>query len=368
MRILVRFVVGNHRCMCLLICFLMMLSLADASQVGRLHDDLTYNFLSALPRSTGDSRIAIPEPTDALLANPAALTSSQRMWGLHVTRMSPMRLFFQKLNSDEQYSDYQRYSREAIGTERLTYVQPLRNLGSLGVDIAFQHEGDFQRVNAEGQQINTFAQTLWAWGIGYGLHLADTLSVGVDMHRVRAKVSADGQSSLGWAYLYNVGAIQSLGQHVTIGLSARNLNNGFSLDIPERAKQVDPQIHLGLELRRLFSDKVRFSAGWIFPAREGMRFGIGADVRYWQWARLHIGYVNDTLRRVAKFESSLTEQTTDVERIWKKQGLSLGVTLEWSDWAVTLAWAPQHYPRADENEKLRIESGTSQIGISLTHH
>ena len=350
----------------LVLCIAVATTIAGASPLGQLHDDLSYHFLPAYVLGQGDAVALVPDAASAFSTNPATLAVSRPIWAVHALRVSRRDVIFQRLNAAEQYTDSLRYRREAVGTESLVHVRPLGE-GSFAINVALQHEGDFQRVTTEGKQVNSFPNSIWAWGLGYGTPLFHSLRIGADIRRLRLK-SVDAASPIGWGYLYSLGLTESFGEHLTLALAGRNLTRGVSLHLDDGSTQIDPQLHVGVALGRLFSDRLHLKADWSFPAHEGMRVGAGAELVPWSGLHLRVGYVRDVLRRTliaGDLESLDGSATAPIELLWKKEGITLGATLVLSRWSLTLAWGPQHYPRADEGEMVRVESGASQLALSL---
>ena len=122
-----------------------------------------------------------------------------------------------------------------------------------------------------------------------------------------------------------------------------------------------------MRVSHLLDSRIALTGGWSFPAHEEMRFGAGIEVAPWKWLQWQAGYVSDVQRRQTPVVEVATQQESQVERLWKLQGISLGSRFSWFGWTLTVAWAPQFYPRADESEDIRVVSGTSQFAFSLSH-
>ena len=300
--------------------------------------------------------------------NPAGLSfiDSSR-FATHVSRFPHTVAIITKLNDVERYEDHSQYMLRASGLEFINYSMPLGETGGIGFDFAVGHEGVFSRVNHLGKATNSFPETDFAVGIGYAVKLFRGFAVGADARWLRSKVQgAESNRHIGHGYAYNLGLIQQLGEHLHIGGVIRNLSNGLSFtdnSIPDRIhrnvllggsyqfhhKDVDVQI--GLDLNPPFED--------------GIRTNFGGTVWYRNFIGARIGYLRHTEKQFGPILNLGAGQVEFEDRLWKAEGMTLGVGLQVRGVYIDASYTPQTRPMENDGEQIRIETGRFIYSFSV---
>ena len=360
-----------------LITLLLLLGGANLASAQVINEDFyasTNTFLRRLASAKhlrlGDNSVRSILGTNALNNNPAGLSfiNSNRL-GTNISRFPRTVAIITKLNDLERYEDHNQYALRASGLEFINYSKPLGTAGGFGFDFAIGHEGRFSRVNHLGKATHSFPETNFAIGVSYAVKLFPGFAVGADGRWLRSKVQdAENNRHIGHGYVYNLGLIQQLGEHLRVGGVIRNLSNGLSFtddSIPDRIrrdvllggsyqfhyKNVDIQI--GLDLNPPFED--------------GVRADFGGTIWYRNFIGGRIGYLRHTEKRFGSILSLETEQAEFEDRLWKTEGLSLGLGLQVRGMYINAAYTPQIRPAENDKEQIRIESGKSVYSFSIEH-
>ena len=355
-----------------LLLFLGGTNLASAQVINEDFYASTNTFLRRLASAKhlrlGDNSVRSILGTNALNSNPAGLSfiGSNRLV-TNISRFPRTVAIITKLNDLERYEDHNQYALRASGLEFINYSKPLGAAGGFGFDFAVGHEGRFSRVNHLGKATNSFPETNFAIGVSYAVKLFPGFAVGADARWLRSKVQdAENNRHIGHGYVYNLGLIQQLGEHLRVGGVIRNLSNGLSFtddSIPDRIhrdvllggsyqfhyKNVDIQI--GLDLNPPFED--------------GVRADFGGTIWYRDFIGGRIGYLRHTEKRFGSILSLETEQAEFEDRLWKTEGLSLGLGLQVRGMYLNAAYTPQIRPAENDREQIRIESGKSVYSFSI---
>ena len=347
-------------------------NLASAQVINEDFYASTNTFLRQLASAKhlrlGDNSVRSISGTNALNNNPAGLgfIGSNRLV-TNISRFPRTVAIITKLNDLERYEDHNQYALRASGLEFINYSKPLGAAGGFGFDFAIGHEGRFSRVNHLGKATHSFPETNFAIGVSYAVKLFPGFAVGADGRWLRSKVQdAENNRHIGHGYVYNLGLIQQLGEHLRVGGVIRNLSNGLSFtddSIPDRIrrdvllggsyqfhyKNVDIQI--GLDLNPPFED--------------GVRADFGGTIWYRDFIGGRIGYLRHTEKRFGSILSLETEQAEFEDRLWKTEGLSLGLGLQVRGMYLNAAYTPQIRPAENDREQIRIESGKSVYSFSI---
>ena len=355
-----------------LLLFLGRENLASAQAINEDFHASTNTFLKRLASAKhlrlGHNFVSSISGTNALNSNPAGLSfiDSNRLV-TNVSRFPRTVAVIAKLNDVERYEDHNQYALRASGLEFINYSIPLGAAGGFGFDFAVGHEGRFSRVNHLGKATNSFPETDFAIGVSYAVKLFPGFAVGADGRWLRSKVQdAENNRHIGHGYAYNLGLIQQLGEHLRIGGAIRNLSNGLSFtnnSIPDKIRRDvllggsyqfhyrNVDIQIGLDLNPPFND--------------GVRTNFGGTVWYRDFIGGRVGYLRHTEKR---FDSILDLETGHVERehrLWKTEGLSLGLGLQVRGIHINAAYTPQIRPTENDGEQIRIESGKSVYSFSI---
>ena len=347
-------------------------NLASAQAINEDFRASTNTFLrqlaSAKHMRLGNNFVSSISGINALNSNPAGLSFiNSNHFVTNVSRFPRTVAIITKLNNLERYEDHSQYALRASGLELINYSKPLGRADGFGFDVAIGHEGRFSRVNNLGKATNSFPETDFAIGISYAIKLFRGFAIGADARWLRSKVQdAESNRHIGHGYAYNLGLIQQLGKHLRIGGVIRNLSNGLSFtdnSIPDRIHRdiilggsyqfhyKDVDIQLGLDLNPPFED--------------GIRTNFGGTVWYRDFIGGRIGYLRHTEKR---FDSILSLETGQVEfedRLWRTEGLTLGLGLQVSGIYISAAYTPQIQPTENDGEQIRIESGKSVYSFSI---
>jgi hypothetical protein len=347
-------------------------NLASAQAINEDFRASTNMFLRQLASAKhlrmGDNFVNSISGINALNSNPAGLSFINRnRLVTNVSRFPRTVAVITKLNDVERYEDHSQYALRASGLEFINYSMPLGTAGGLGFDFAIGHEGRFSRVNHLGKATNSFPETDFAIGVSYAVKPFRGFAVGADARWLRSKVQ-DGEDNrhIGHGYAYNLGLIQQLGEHLRIGGVIRNLSNGLSFtdnSIPDRIHQdvllggsyqfhyKDVDIQIGLDLSPAFED--------------GVRTNFGGTVWYRDFIGGRIGYLRHTEKRFSSILSLETGQVDFEDRLWKTEGLTLGLGLQVRGIYINAAYTPQMRPMENDGEQIRIETGRSVYSFSI---
>ena len=305
---------------------------------------------------------------NALNSNPAGLgfIDNDRLV-THISRFPRTLAVIAKLNDVERYEDHNQATLPASGLEFINYSRPLGPAGGIGFDFAVGHQGRFSRVNHLGKAINSFTETDFAVGIGYGVRLFQGFAFGANARWLRSKVQdVEGERHIGHGYAYNFGLIQRLGEHLQIGAVIRNLSNGLSFTnnaIPDRIyrdvllgggyqfHREDVAVHIGLDLNPPFED--------------GIRTNFGGAIWYRGFIGARIGYLRHTEKQFGSILNLETDQVELEDRLWKAEGLTLGLGLQGRGIYINAAYTPQIQPTESDGEQIRIETGRSVYSFSI---
>lgn len=316
----------------------------------------------------GDNAANSISGANVLNSNPAGLSFIDSNHLItHTSRFPRTIAVIAKLNEVERYEDHSQYVLPASGLEFVNYSRRLGTAGTIGFNFAVGHEGRFSRVNHLGKATNSFPETDFAVGLSYAVKPFRRLAIGADAKWLRSKVQdTENERHIGHGYAYNLGLIQQLGEHLRIGAVVRNLSNGLSFtdnSIPDRIrrdillggvyqfhyKNVDIQI--GLDLNPPFED--------------GIRTNFGGTVWYRGFIGGRIGYLRHTEKRFGSVLSLETGQVDSEDRIWKTEGLSLGLGLQVRGIYINAAYTPQLRPVENGGEQIRVETGKSVYSFSI---
>ena len=347
-------------------------NLASAQVINEDFHASTNTFLGRLASAKrlrlGDSFVSSISEINALNSNPAGLSFiDSNCLVTNVSRFPRTVTVIAKLNELERYEDHGQYALRASGLEFISYSKPLGAAGGFGLDFAVGHEGRFSRVNHLGKATNSFPETDFAVGVSYAAKLFPGLAIGGDGRWLRSKVQdAENNRHIGHGYVYNLGLIQQLGEHLRIGGVIRNLSNGLSFtdnSIPDRIRRdvllggsyqfhyKDADIQIGLDLNP--------------PFENGIRTNFGGTVWYRDFIGARIGYLRYTEKQFGSILNLETEQVEFEDRLWKTEGLSLGLGLQVLGIYINVAYTPQIRPMENDGEQIRIESGKSVYSFSI---
>ena len=323
---------------------------------------------SAKHLSLGDSSASSISGINALNSNPAGLSfiDTNRLV-TSVSRFPRTIAVITKLNDVERYEDHSQYELRASGLEFINYSKPLGAAGGFGFDFAIGHEGRFSRVNHLGKATNSFPETDFAIGVSYAVKLFPGLAIGGDGGWLRSKVQdAENNRHIGHGYTYNLGLIQQLGEHLRIGGVIRNLSNGLSFtnnSIPDRIRR---DVLLGGSYQFHYKDvDIQIGLDLNPPFENGIRTNFGGAVWYRHFIGAQIGYLRHTEKRFGSILSLETEQVEFEDRLWKTEGLSLGLGLQVRGIHINAAYTPQIRPTEKGGEQIRIDSGKSVYSFSI---
>ena len=307
--------------------------------------------------------------TNALNSNPAGLSfiNSNRLI-TNVSRFPRTIAVTAKLNELERYEDHGQYAMHASGLEFINYSKPLGTAGGFGLDFAVGHEGRFSRVNHLGKATNSFPETDFAIGVSYAVKLFRDFAIGADARWLRSKVQdAENNRHIGHGYAYNLGLIQQFGEHLRIGGVIRNLSNGLSFtdnSIPDKIRR---DVLLGGSYQFHYNNvDILIGLDLNPPFEDGVRTNFDGTVWYRDFIGGRIGYLRHTEKRFGSILNLGTEQMEFEDRLWKTEGLTLGLGLQISGIYINAAYTPQMRPTENGGEQIRIETGKSVYSFSIT--
>ena len=347
-------------------------NLASAQAINEDFYASTNTFLrrlaSAKHLGLGDNFVSSISEINALNSNPAGLSfiDGNRLV-TNVSRFPRTVAVIAKLNELERYEDHGQYALRASGLEFINYSKPLGAAGGIGFDFAIGHEGRFSRVNHLGKATNGFPETDVAIGVSYAVELFPGFAIGGDGRWLRSKVQdAQNNRHIGHGYAYNLGLIQQLNEHLRIGGVIRNLSNGLSFtdnSIPDRIRR-DVLLGGSYQFRYKEAD-IQIGLDLNPPFENGIRTNFTGSVWYRDFIGGRIGYLRHTEKRFGSILNLETEQVEFEDRLWKTEGLSLGLGLQVRGIYINAAYTPQMRPMENDGEQIRIENGKSVYSFSI---
>ena len=347
-------------------------NLASAQAINEDFYASTNTFLrrlaSAKHLGLGDNFVSSISEINALNSNPAGLSfiDGNRLV-TNVSRFPRTVAVIAKLNELERYEDHGQYALRASGLEFINYSKPLGAAGGIGFDLAIGHEGRFSRVNHLGKATNGFPETDVAIGVSYAVELFPGFAIGGDGRWLRSKVQdAQNNRHIGHGYAYNLGLIQQLNEHLRIGGVIRNLSNGLSFtdnSIPDRIRR-DVLLGGSYQFRYKEAD-IQIGLDLNPPFENGIRTNFAGSVWYRNFIGGRISYLRHTEKRFGSILNLETEQVEFEDRLWKTEGLSLGLGLQVRGIYINAAYTPQMRPMKNDGEQIRIESGKSVYSFSI---
>lgn len=347
-------------------------NLASAQAINEDFYASTNTFLrrlaSAKHLGLGDNFVSSISEINALNSNPAGLSFiDDNRLVTNISRFPRTIAVIAKLNELERYEDHGQHALRASGLEFINYSRSLGAAGGIGFDFAIGHEGRFSRVNHLGKATNGFPETDVAIGVSYAVELFPGFAIGGDGRWLRSKVQdAQNNRHIGHGYAYNLGLIQQLNEHLRIGGVIRNLSNGLSFtdnSIPDRIRR-DVLLGGSYQFRYKNAD-IQVGLDLNPPFENGIRTNFTGSVWYRDFIGGQIGYLRHTEKRFGSILNLETEQVEFEDRLWKTEGLSLGLGLQVRGIYINAAYTPQMRPMENNGEQIRIESGKSVYSFSI---
>jgi hypothetical protein len=316
----------------------------------------------------GESHIAYSIGSRSLNNNPAGLSFSKgNELFIGSNRTPEIIATIMKENENEEWEDFGKYDIKPTEVEYINYSLPKSKFGSLGLSFAFNHSGRFIRVNKEGKAINSFPQDDALIGIGYGVKLTKDFALGFDIKALRSKVPTDKGDKIGRTYAMNVGMMHQINDRVRIGASLQNIGNKLSfkkIDIPSKLRR---DFLLGAIYKVIDGKKNKLSVSMDVnpPFDNGLRYGVGAEFSYTQYFVFRAGYMRDTQPYDDPFVNLSDSSIVNEERIWVKEGITLGIGIRLKNVEINLARMPFREPTLNDGEKLRLEKQESVTSLSF---
>ena len=356
------------RLFCLIVCFFLFSSVAVAVNTTASADRFLKQLLGAEHHGMGGSFVGTTRGANALGSNPAGIrVAEESQFVIHATRFPRTLAMLSKPNAKANYEDYSQYEQGAYGIETLNYIRPAGRLGTFGFAISFLQEGRFRRVDHHGKALNSFPENNLAIGFSYGVNILKGTVIGVDTKWLRSKVTdANEVEHLGHGYAYNVGLIQRLGNAIQIGVVARNLSNGLSFSEVTIPDTMARTIVAGISYHRELSDiALRIGLDAHPPFRDGVRANVGVEVWYLDRVGGRIGYLRHTEKRHASVFLLEDGAFEAEERLWKAEGLCLGIGVRFGNITLNAAYTPQFIPIVATGERLHVAQGAAAYAFSI---
>ena len=352
-----------------LVCYLALwCSVALAANTTATADGFLKQLIGAEYHGMGGSFVGVTRGADALGSNPAGISAAGgNKLVVHTIRFPRTIAFLSKPNLDSTYEDYSRFEQRASGIEMLNWVMPMGKFGTLGLTVAFGQEGAFRRVDYLGKAVNNFPENNLAAGFGYGVNIFGKTVVGFDAKWLRSKVvDANATEHLGHGYAYNVGIIQQFGRAIHVGIAARNLSNGLSFSNVTIPDKIERTLVAGIAYQRAISDvTLRIGLDAHPPFRDGIQANIGAEVWYRNRIGGRIGYLRHTEKRYAPVFLLQDASFETEERLWKAEGVSLGIGIRFRNLILNVGYTPQFKPTIGETERLHVAQGEAVYTFSI---
>ena len=278
--------------------------------------------------------------------NPALIAISRSQLQLsagryphHISRLS-------QPNDEGRLVETREYNLPSGGYERLLIVKPFKNVGVIGLDLAFEHFGPYSRMDNQGQAISAFPQSNHALGVRYAKRIAPNLAFGIDAKWLRSKeVSMEEpnyKGQLGHGYAYSFGFHQIINSRIDSGVTIGNLSNGLSFD--------NLNIPRHLETRILVSGRYQIEVDPITLSAEithqpqfnlGLQFDLTGEIAYRDRVALRLGYLRWAETQQRKFHYLVNGRAENEQDMWHMEGVKL--SLIWNIWKVQLTVNYQPY-------------------------
>ncbi len=303
----------------------------------------------------------------ALNNNPAGLAfARQNELLISSTSLPHVSAIIMKESKDGKWSDYGKYEIKPTETEFISYALSLGRLGSLGLNFTFNHTGRFIRVDRNGRAVNAFPEDGMAFTIGYGFRLPKGASAGADVKSIRSKVIVDNETYIGKTYAFNCGIMQEMGNHVRAGAVLQNLGKALTF----REKNIPNKLRRKLLIGVVYITDINkdtnlsLNAGASPPFEEGPRLYLGAELLTKRLLAFRIGYIKSVESYYDPFFNIDDGSSVQEERLWTREGLTLGLGLRFKGGELNLARTPYRKPVLTDGEKLRLEGRKSITSFS----
>ena len=364
-----------HAFAVVLIALLLLLGGTNLASAQAINEDFyasTNTFLRRLASvkhlGLGDNSVGSILGINALNSNPAGLSFiNDNRLTTNVSRFPRTVAVIAELNDVERYEDHNQYALRASGLEFINYSTPLGAAGGFGFNFAVGHEGRFSRVNHLGKATNSFPETDFAIGISYAVKLFPGFAIGADARWLRSKVQdPENNRHIGHGYAYNLGLIQQLSEHLRIGAVIRNLSNGLSFTDNSIPDKIHRDVLLGGSYQFHYKNlDLQIGLDLNPPFENGVRTNVGGTIWYRDFIGARIGYLRHTEERFGSILNLETEQVEFEDRLWKTEGLSLGLGIQVLGIHMNVAYTPQIRPIGNDREQIRIEGGKSVYSFSI---
>ena len=130
--------------------------------------------------------------------------------------------------------------------------------------------------------------------------------------------------------------------------------------------RINRDVIFGVAYKRKISDfALRIGLDFHPPFADGIRTNIGTELWFRDRLGGRIGYLRDTNQRYLPV-LILGDSTVEMEnRIWKAEGLCLGLGLRIGNYLINASHTPHFTPTVSDEERLHIGQGTSVYTFSI---
>ena len=269
------------------------LSIQDVSAINSNAGTSAYTFLKigtgAKSQALGGAFVGLADDETALYYNPAGLTSDGKSYELYDDLLEiPERKQIENRFTASYINYLLDFQYGFVG-----YIRNLDDRTSVGLSIAYQNYGTFNRLDAAGDKIGTFGASDMAIGLSYSKRVRSNLSLGGTGKFIYEKIDVyssnglaidaglmylaadDGSTRIGFA-LTNFGAQLSgltkthkdkLPTKAAVGLShrLRGLPTVFTTEI---GKPFDNEFYLSLGIEMVSLSPFFLRIGWTSAGRD----------------------------------------------------------------------------------------------------
>jgi|GEM_PF-668870 len=357
----------------MLLCTTLLLSTLTSQSSSASEEKYGADFLQQLTAAEvdgmGESLAAYSIGVRSLNNNPAGLAyvgRSELLINAH--RLPRITAVIMKEKEDGKWEDCGRYNIEPTEMGLISYALPLGRFGNLGVSLVFHYGGRFIRVDEEGKAVNAFPRDDLAFAVGYSLRISQGVSAGFDIKSIRSKVPVDDGRSIGRTYATNIGFLHQISTRVRVGAVVQNLGRRLSFDTPDIPSNLRRRLLMGAmyTVRDSENSVLSLSMDVNPPFEDGPRYNLGVELLYAQRVAFRIGYMRSTEIYHDPLLNLHDQSSINEERVWIREGPTIGVGLKFRGVEIDFARAPRREPDLNTGEKLRLEEHDSIMSFSCT--
>ena len=273
-------------------------------------------------------------------------------------------------NQDGKLVDSQQYDLASGGYERWNFATPIKNIGVIGLDFAFEHYGPFSRMTNAGKAASSFRRSNHAFGLRYALKIVPHLAFGLDAKWLRSKVElapeVDYVGQLGHGYVYSLGLVQTINPQFQVGFMVRNLSNGLSFQNTEVPDKLQPNVIVSSLYRgEVGNFDLNWSLAHLPQFEHGLQIDLTGQAEYKDLLALRLGYVR-WMEGQQQMAHNLTDgKTISTRRLWRMEGLKFGLTWQIFQTQLMINYQPYFQPEPELYQRVTVTHGISMLTFTI---